>query len=578
MISNHIEAYDIARRYFKSVGTPYALALLSKSASDLAQVGKPDPLAYDNHLVFARDYCCYTFLRKLKGDDKQATILEAKAIKVFQETEETVRRTNRHLRSGLYAKQRGVGNCIIAAQRKVAHILGRFDPAEWLDGCEWGPGSTSSLKGSDATLDIKILESRISVTARALPFYRWILENDIHMFFARTGRMPEGPYSVLKTEFALTDSSRLTTVEKSVNERRVIDIQPTANLFLQKGIGAMIRRRLKRHGVNLDDQSRNQWLASVAGRLGLATIDLAKASDTVSTEVIRLLLPDEWFVALDALRTRFTTYGDQMLYLHKFSAMGNGYTFELESLVFYALASAVCEMDGHDYPIGIYGDDIIVERHSAEKLIHVLETLGFETNREKSFLSGRFYESCGRHYFDGYDVTPLYQKERIDDFLSAVRCANRLYRHALRLGGQLYLDSTSEPAWSLACRAARGYWDEWQERRLEDWTRKRDQYGRRRPFVELDFPEKPYWVSGDDGLITNKQLPMKNWIGIVPVVNCHPHKVSADNSALLSVSLRRNCTTESPFLGFVTLKGRTMSATHSHRKVTYASLRVPDFL
>lgn len=558
-LSKVASAYDIARKYFKSVGTPYALSLLNLSIDKLGQARKPDPLAYDNHLTFARDYACYTFLRKYKGASNDKVLTE-KAIKVFKETEATVRRTNVYLESGGYASRRGVGSCISAARLKVQEILGRFNADEWFDGCEWGPGATSSLSTEKATLDKKILERRISVTAGALPFFRRYLECDIHMFAARLGFYPEGPYSVLETEFSVVESSRLTTVEKTINERRIIDIQPTANLFLQKGIGRMIRRRLQRFGIDLDDQSRNQWLASVAGRLQLSTIDLASASDTVSHSLVRLLLPEDWYVALCSLRTNSTLWNKrERIYLNKFSAMGNGYTFELESLIFYALCRAVSDLSESSDPIGIYGDDIIVSYPISRNVIRLLEETGFKINSEKSFLSGRFFESCGKHYFDGYDVTPLYQKEKCESFVSYMRLANRIFRHANRVLGDDFLDHRSMPAWHLAISAAKAHW-------MATYSRK---FG--------DMPVKAHWVEGDDAVIYDVPMHQKNGMCIYKGVKFSAVKRGTDSLSIYATVLRQG-SSESPSYGFVSLRRRTRMVVKKKLKVSYLPTSFPSVI
>lgn len=107
--------------------------------------------------------------------------------------------------------------------------------------------------------------------------------------------------------------------------------------------------------------------------------------------------------------------------------MGNGFTFELESLLFWAAAKAASEHVGNQGPVGIYGDDIIVAQSASEVLITFLEDLGFEVNLEKSFTEGLFFESCGKHYFRGVDVTPVFQKQRVDNDLELLRLANRIF-------------------------------------------------------------------------------------------------------------------------------------------------------
>jgi len=129
-----------------------------------------------------------------------------------------------------------------------------------------------------------------------------------------------------------------------------------------------------------------------------------------------MLLPSDWFRFLNDLRHKSGVLdGEEFLY-EKFSAMGNGFTFSLESLIFWAVAKAavldaglVCSKSD----IGIFGDDIIVRASASPHVVTALNWAGFMVNTEKSFVTGPFKESCGADYFNGNDVRPFYLKRRI---------------------------------------------------------------------------------------------------------------------------------------------------------------------
>jgi hypothetical protein len=95
-----------------------------------------------------------------------------------------------------------------------------------------------------------------------------------------------------------------------------------------------------------------------------------------------------------------------------FSGMGNGCTFPVETVIFYALAKATAESEGLDNPIlSVYGDDVIVDASVAQKVMDVFAHAGFKPNRGKSFIDGPFRESCGADFFLGVDVRPVFCKE-----------------------------------------------------------------------------------------------------------------------------------------------------------------------
>lgn len=136
------------------------------------------------------------------------------------------------------------------------------------------------------------------------------------------------------------------------------------------------------------------------------------ASDTVSRELVYMLFPVDFACLVDDLASSETELeGVPQPKLEKISSMGNGFTFELETLIFWALATSVCDFLGVDSTdVSVYGDDIIVPTETVSSLLETLEFLGFRMNQEKSFWSGKFRESCGKDYYFGIDVRPYFQK------------------------------------------------------------------------------------------------------------------------------------------------------------------------
>jgi len=118
-------------------------------------------------------------------------------------------------------------------------------------------------------------------------------------------------------------------------------------------------------------------------------------------------------------------------HLEKFSSMGNGFTFELETLIFSAAVSAVYEMKGLVCTFGVdasvYGDDIIVRTEAAADVIAALKYIGFTTNSDKTFLNGYFRESCGGDYFNGVPVRGYYMKESPNEPHQIIALCNGIY-------------------------------------------------------------------------------------------------------------------------------------------------------
>jgi len=224
----------------------------------------------------------------------------------------------------------------------------------------------------------------------------------------------------------IQESSVLFTVGKSSEIDRVACKEPEINMFLQRSVGSHIRRRLRRFGVDLNDQTINQRLAGSAVRDGLATIDLSAASDSISIQLVANWLPPEWFVLLNELRVHSTIIDGTPHELSMFSSMGNGFTFELESLLFYALTRAVCFYSRAQGKISVYGDDIVCPSSVARRLARVFAWYGFSVNTEKSYWTGPFRESCGKHYYFDVDVTPFFIREPVTTVSDVIRLLNRL--------------------------------------------------------------------------------------------------------------------------------------------------------
>lgn len=208
----------------------------------------------------------------------------------------------------------------------------------------------------------------------------------------------------------------LSFVPKNAKTYRSVVTEPVLNGLYQLALGDHMTKRLMRSGLDLSDQTINQGLAMLGSLTGaLATLDLSGASDTISQELVAHLLPIDWYTALKGGRTgKVTTPGSpEPLVLEKFSSMGNGYTFPLESLIFWALAYTTTSAT---YPQGckcvsVYGDDIIVPTQSVPLLREVLDVCGFVVNGDKSYWAGPFRESCGADYLSGIDIRPIYVKE-----------------------------------------------------------------------------------------------------------------------------------------------------------------------
>lgn len=309
------------------------------------------------------------------------------------------------------------------ARRRISSVLGGVPSLERLRP-RFGPGASTTIKRSFACFENK-LKWPLVCSGEMLPSVHAFLEETpgwtrAHSESWSVGRYLSDCHSNIEWNAysvpLVVDVGTLTFVAKNAKTHRPIVIEPCLNGFWQLGFGDYIKERLKRYAnQDLRDQQRNRDLAKRGSLDGsLCTIDLSSASDTIAFSVVFDLLPEPWVEILSTLRTGHIQYDGCNIELEKFSSMGNGFTFELESLIFWALASACTEVRGGDQNcVSVYGDDIIVPSMVYEPLTYVLTYCGFFVNGSKSFSSGPFRESCGADWLSGNDVRPIFKKDRI---------------------------------------------------------------------------------------------------------------------------------------------------------------------
>lgn len=409
---------------------------------------RADPRDHTDHVEFALELLGASLLRKYPGFPGSSE-KASKAIEKWRECEMTCGEINERIKEFRIGGIRtDLHEPFRLARKKIQKLLGEFrwsKPARYFD---FGPGSTTRLPFSKRHLPYKYGESP-ETTLDNLASAQAVISLSPVWSNSTQGLDVRG----LQPQFKLREESKVTTVPKDAFIDRVIAIEPDMNMFIQKGFGGYIRRQLKHVGIDLDDQSLNQELARSASRGGLATIDLKSASDLISYELVRELLPPDWFEALLSCRTHASRLpSGEIVNLQKFSAMGNGYTFELESLIFWALCSSVCQyhIGREGLRVAVYGDDIIVSVEDFEAVVDILEFCGFSTNPKKTFASGPYRESCGKHFFNGHEVTPITVTKEVKTISGLILLCNNLARWASRIGYGLYRSSLVRAAYDFA--------------------------------------------------------------------------------------------------------------------------------
>lgn len=242
--------------------------------------------------------------------------------------------------------------------------------------------------------------------------------------------------------------ARLKFVPKDISKSRSICMEPNAYMYFQQEVLRWVRQTMDRSPirrfVDLSDQQRNRD-AAVHGSMYLSsdTIDLSSASDSVHIDLVRKTFPKDWFFFLFGTRSRGVQTPDKRVVdVKKFAPMGSAVCFPTQCVLFTAICmyGYLAIMRGqttgsfavtaeevrsllrglpHERswktPFGkafeppvVYGDDIICDSRCTDVIIAILERLGFEVNRAKSFTGSQsLRESCGVYAYEGQDVTPF---------------------------------------------------------------------------------------------------------------------------------------------------------------------------
>jgi hypothetical protein len=228
-------------------------------------------------------------------------------------------------------------------------------------------------------------------------------------------------------------------------------MEPNVRMYFQQAFRLDLERIMHtgpmRYTTTLKSQSRNQILAEIGSVTGsIDTIDLSAASDSVHANLVRAIFPRQILYYLLATRTsRVVTPDGNLVSLEKFAPMGSALCFPVQCVVYTALCylaalyyaigpervscltanelTSLLKEISRDFssrptlhstglmPLSVYGDDICVDNKLTHIVTSLLTKYGFTVNSSKSFVSNEaFRESCGKHYLDGVDVTPLFFK------------------------------------------------------------------------------------------------------------------------------------------------------------------------
>lgn len=434
------EVKEVALSLMESLDSPrsltVAILIRYEAYADLMLLGC-DPLLFADPESYLRAAAATDFLRKLEGK-VDGIDPERAALEKWLHAERICKQTNRRIEcvmdGGVLSDYPPTyTECLLQILEQVRQQMW------WLLGAgidtfegAFGPGATLSDTSRACTILHK-MSSTPTVTPSAL-FY----------LVPWTGTGWARACAYRGEDLRTVRSNVYFTVPKTALTHRACAKEPSLNGFFQLGLGRAMRARLKKRGLDLENgqdvHRRVACLSSVTEEF--CTIDLSSASDTVCKALVKAITPPGWYSHLDDLRSPITTIGGKDHVLEKFSSMGNGFTFELETAIFAAiiLSCDPTQIPGKDF--WVYGDDLIVRPELYTTVKNRLTILGFTENSKKSFKNGPFRESCGGDFFNGSSVRAHFLKEEPvfpEQWISLANGLRRVWSQLRSLGSAVTL-------------------------------------------------------------------------------------------------------------------------------------------
>lgn len=249
-----------------------------------------------------------------------------------------------------------------------------------------------------------------------------------HYLFSNAGEWLDRMDDVVYLKSSEEPPVKVVFVPKTQKTPRVIAIEPTWNQFCQQSllrelVAGCEADKLLMQSIHFTDSTINGRLARESSvTRALATLDMSEASDRVHASLVHRLIRDfpHLTKAVFSCRSKCARLPTgETIRLKKFASMGSALCFPFEAFVFFTLAAVglakaqnltinTRTLDLIARQVHVFGDDLIIPSMGVGQVIESLESVGLKVNRQKTFVTGSFRESCGVDAFKGHFVTPVY--------------------------------------------------------------------------------------------------------------------------------------------------------------------------
>lgn len=336
----------------------------------------------------------------------------------------------------------------------------RFDISDVAQSFAVTPGETFTTSRGEVSLHAKLFDKKhwtttyncvedtclfiynCSAFKRAAKFHIGVVtRSEKRRLYNRFRQKPDLGYSIfahlLKTRvLTVVDGARASSVPKSNDERRFINVEAMFPVILQRAIAAEMLKVLKRRGNDLGNFKINpesdhlgikkieHSAQALHGLLikdnSFSTIDFSKASDSVTIAAVAALFPKRVSDLLFKYRSHYVEVNSELFETKKLSSMGNGFTFETMTCLLYAIGSAYTPF------CRVYGDDVVIPNKFANDFVRTCSLISFNINQKKTFIESFFRESCGYFYSDSHGYIVSYDFNPIENMADVITTCNKL--------------------------------------------------------------------------------------------------------------------------------------------------------
>jgi len=433
--------------YAQFLSKGFALLFDEEGQARFPVTGGFEPLAWDMRDELSSAVLCIRQLTLMfyKLEMPYPPDIEKAFIARFKATDRALEFSDKELDS--------VNPLLTRASQLIKRLLHRFNPMEIMP--KHGSGSSSCGLEPTERYGIPRYFPQIDSVYKYTEWYYTSLEQIADLY----PRLFEESDEHVPT-------AKVVLIPKDSRGPRLISMEPRETMYLQQGLMTMLYDAIEyyplvRSQLSCTDQSRNRDLSRSGSETGsYATLDLEEASDRVSLKLVTRLFPRNWVECLTATRSPQVVLPDGKIFpLQKFASMGSACCFPVECICFWALTLAatlpaddnLSRLFSRKTPrhkemfvdISVFGDDIIVPTSVADKAIRALESVGLKVNRNKSFTTGPFRESCGADFYLGRDVGITRIKSNLDvyrDWAELCHSKFRLTNYINNIVAKLHLD------------------------------------------------------------------------------------------------------------------------------------------